>query len=88
MNVIVDVQGFKIGDNKFILKEIALMRNKQIQVLLFKPPFPFYNLTKTERRLVSWIERNRGILWNEGFLPYSNHKNIVTNLLKDKYVFT
>lgn len=88
MNIIVDVQGFKTYDNEFIIKEIAILYNNQIQVLLFKPPFPFYYLSKIERRTVSWIEKNRGISWNDGIIPYSDYKNIVINLLKDGRIFT
>lgn len=89
MNAIVDVQGFKTDGNQFILKEIAVLCNTQIQVFQIKPPFPFYDLTKTERRQVSWIERNMGIYWNDGFIPYSNHKNlIVLDYLRNKTVYT
>lgn len=86
MNAIVDVQGFKTDENKFILKEIAMQceGSNNIVVLIFKPPFPFYNLSKTERRQVCWIERNRGIFWNGGFLPYNNYKTIITSILKEK----
>lgn len=88
MNVLVDVQGFKTDDNKFILKEIAILHKKQVHVLLIKPPFPYYNLTKTERRQVSWIERNRAVYWKEGFMPYPQHKAHIMNLLSDKNVYT
>lgn len=88
MNAIVDVQGFKIGENKFILKEIAISCNNHIQVFLIKPPFPFYDLTKTERRQVAWIERNRKIYWSEGFINYSNYKSLIVEYLKDKCIFT
>lgn len=89
MSVIVDVQGFKTDSNKFILKEIAMQcsderDNTNVLVLLFKPPFPFYELTKTERRQVSWIERNRGIYWNQGFLPYKEHANVIANMFMGK----
>lgn len=87
MTAIVDVQGFKTEANEFIIKEIAILCDKKIQVFLIKPPFPFYNLTKQERRQVSWIERNRKIHWNEGIVPYSNYQNLVINILRDKCVY-
>lgn len=88
MRVIVDVQGFKTDDNKFILKEIAISNKKQVQVFLIKPPFPFYDLTKTERRQVCWIERNRAVYWKEGFIPYKNHTDIIMQLLSNKTIYT
>lgn len=87
-NAIVDVQGFKTEQNEFIPKEIAIMSNNKIFVLLIKPPFPFYNLTKKERIQVSWIERNRGIYWNQGFVPYVNYKNVIGDFLKNKCILT
>lgn len=88
MNALVDVQGFKTYDNKFILKEIAILCKERVQVFLIKPPFPFYDLTKSERKQVCWIERNRNILWKEGFIPYGQFKQYtdIVNILKDKCI--
>lgn len=88
MTAIVDVQGFKTETNEFIIKEIAVLWNKKIHVFLIEPPFPFYDLTKSEKRQVSWIERNRKIYWRDGFVPYSNHQNLIVDILKDKSVYT
>lgn len=88
MSAIVDVQGFKTEANEFIIKEIAILCDKKIQVFLIKAPFPFYDLTKEERRQVSWIERNRKIYWNEGVVPYSNYQNLIISILRDKCVYT
>lgn len=87
MNVIVDVQGFKTEYNEFIPKEIAIQFDNQILVLLIKPPYPFYNLTKKERLQVAWIEKNRGILWNEGYVPYFNYKFLILDFIKHKKIF-
>lgn len=88
MNVLVDVQGFKSESNEFILKEIAIIHQNTIQVFLIKPPYPFYDLTKMERRQVSWIERNRRIFWKEGYIPYYCYKNLITPLLENKNIYT
>lgn len=88
MNVIVDVQGFKTDDNKFIVKEIAILYNNQLQVYHIKSPYPFYALTKTERKQVCWIERNRQIYWREGYIPYFNCKDCIINFLCNKNIYT
>lgn len=88
MNVIVDVQGFKSELNEFIPKEIAILSNRRVFVILIKPPCPFYDLTKKERLQVAWIEKNRGIYWNQGFIPHSNYKNIIDKILENKCIFT
>lgn len=84
MNVIVDIQGFKTYDNKFILKEIAIHYKIHVQHLIFKPPFPFKNLNDFEKKQVRWIERNRGIFWNDGIVPYREAHTLVTHLLQNK----
>ncbi|CAG9781774.1 unnamed protein product [Diatraea saccharalis] len=88
MTAIVDVQGFKTETNEFIIKEIAVLCNKKLQVFLIKPPFPFYDLTKQERRQVAWIERNRHIYWSEGFIHYSNYQHLILDVLRDKCIYT
>lgn len=87
MTAIVDVQGFKTEANKFVLKEIAILCSDKLQMFLIKPPFPFYDLTKQERRQVAWIERNRKICWGEGFIPYSNYQYLILDLLRDKCIY-
>lgn len=87
MKVIVDVQGFKIDHNQFILKEICILYNDQIHLLLIQPPFPFHKLSVTEKKQVKWIEKNRKIYWNDGFIPYSNYSMYINEILIDKIIF-
>lgn len=87
MNSFVDVQGFKTDLNDFIIKEIAIKSGSQLITLLFKPPFYRFELTDTEKKQVSWIERNRKIFWDEGFIPHCYHKNIIRELLKNKNIY-
>lgn len=84
---IVDVQGFKTDANKFILKEIAISYKNHLQVFLIKSPIPFYDLSKNEKKQVSWIERNRKVFWREGFVNYYDYKNLVFNFLKNKSIY-
>lgn len=87
MNVIVDLQGFKSDNNKFIPKEIAIRSENHVLVLLIKPPYAFYDLSKKERLSVMWIEKNHSVLWNEGFVPYYNFHFHLRNYLENKRIF-
>lgn len=87
MSVVVDIQGFKTEDNEFILKEFAIANKNNIQVFLFKPPCAYYDLSKSEKSQVNWIERNRNVYWREGFLPYKEICNIIKPLLSDKRIY-
>lgn len=70
MNIIIDLQGFKLDDNTFIVKEIAIFKNNAVQVFIFKPPYHWRYLSQESKRRVRWIEKNRGYLWKEGYIPY------------------
>ncbi len=87
MIAVVDIQGFRTEAGEFILKEIAILCNKKLQVFLVKPPFPFKNLTESEKKVVLWIQRNKKIYWSEGFVPYSNYQTLVSDILRDKCVY-
>lgn len=84
---LVDVQGFKTDENKFIVKEISVVYNDQLQHLLILPPCPIHNLSPFDRKQVWWIEKNRKICWNEGFIPYTSYLNHVQEFLTDKMIY-
>lgn len=85
--IFVDLQGFKWSNNEFIIKEFALATNEFTQVFLVKPPYPFSRLSPHENRHVTWLEKNYGILWREGFIDHREFKRIIVNYLKDKTIF-
>lgn len=84
--IIVDVQGFKDLQNNFIIKEFALATQEYTQVFLIKPPYHYSYLGPEEKRQVSWLERNRGILWREGHFNYSEFKCFIKIYLKNKRI--
>lgn len=83
---IIDVQGFKDKENRFIIKELALAGNNSTQVYLIKSPFPYFKLTYEEQRHVSWIEKNYGIAWSEGVVGYEDFKRFALYYLKNKTI--
>lgn len=89
MNTIVDVKGFKDHANDFIVKEIAIVENQRLQSFLIKPPYPLSCLTKSEISGVRWMERNMGILWDEGYVPYLKYKcyTKIVKLLRNKSIY-
>lgn len=87
MKIIIDVQGFKTDENHFIPKEIAMVYNDQIHILLIKPPYPYGQLTETEKKHVNWIERNRKILWSEGIIPYREYRHYIVDILRHNDIY-
>lgn len=85
-NFIVDLQGFKDYNNSFILKEFAIATKHYTQIFLIKPPFSYSYLSSDEQKQVRWIERNRGILWREGFIDIREFKRLIKPILNEQTV--
>lgn len=84
--IFVDVQGFKDFRNKFILKELAIATFDCTHVFLIKPPFPYKLLRLEEKKQVNWIQRNRGIYWNEGYINYADISKLIIPFLENKCI--
>lgn len=85
--LLVDLQGFKSFKNEFIIKEFAFSTNEYTQVFLIKPPYKFSSLSDSEKRHVRWIEKNKGILWCEGYIDYREFRRMIHNYLVGKIIF-
>lgn len=85
--IFVDVQGFKIENNEFILKEFAIATPEYTQAFLIKPPYSYKHLSPEDMRQVNWLERNRGISWSEGCIDYREFRRIIASVLRDKNMF-
>lgn len=84
--IIIDVQGFKDLYNNFIIKELAFATREYTQTFLVKPPYLFKYLTSDEKRQVKWLERHKGIYWNEGYIDYREFKRIIVPYLENKEI--
>lgn len=84
--IILDIQGFKDLYNNFIVKELAFATRDYTQLFLIKPPYLFKYLTTDEKRQVKWLEKNRGIHWNEGYIDYREFHRIIVPYLENKNI--
>ena len=72
--VFVDVQGFKVYD-RFIVKEVAVLRNDFTQIFYVKSPILFTNLTYKDRKQVEWLyNKYHGLSWRGGRISFHNLK--------------
>lgn len=75
MTLIVDVQGFKTDENRFIFKEIAFIsfyEDNLIKSYLLKPPFPWSHLSARYKSSNAWLIRNfHGLPWYSGNVSYN-----------------
>nr|AGQ20243.1 AsIV-cont00151-ORF1 [Apophua simplicipes ichnovirus] len=88
MHCVVDVHGFKQSDEKFVLKEFAMVTIgvKTVKHLEFvvKPPYPFEYLLKEHRAANLYLTRNvHGISWDSGTISYEESRPYIRKLLKN-----
>lgn len=75
---LLDIQGFQLDNNEFIVKELAIRIGQQLNHYLFKPPIPFNKLTDRERRTVSYVERKiHGLRYSSGYMEYTELRKIL-----------
>jgi hypothetical protein len=55
--VLIDIQGFKITNNKFIPKELAILKNNKMAHYVFAPPFPSTLLPDDVQYQIKWLSK-------------------------------
>lgn len=81
MPLVLDIQGFKVENNKFIVKEMAAFNGHKISHYVFKSPFPKRHLPPDLEKQATWLTNNYHCIdWNEGYTPFHNFSNIVRSL--------
>ena len=71
MTCLVDFQGFKDGNNVFIVKELAIaFEDGSYETFVFKPPTDVYITPHYERSNRYCTRKLHGLRWDEGDLEY------------------
>lgn len=81
MRLVLDIQGYKIEKEKFIVKELASYDGKRLSHYVFKPPFNKKLLSHNFYKRIT--ETNHCIDWSSGFTPVHHFKSIVDDLTKE-----
>lgn len=86
---VLDVQGFRGFNNKFIVKELAVCTDmKNFRHFLIKPPYDFGLLSEKEQRMANWLKRNHhGIEWSSGDYTLKTVKKYLDFHLKDFNIY-
>ena len=76
-----EFHGFKDNNNRFIVKELAVVgKNFQSQIV-FRSPYSFYNLNAKMRRTARWLSRHfHRIKWDDDGVKYN--ERIIRDLCK------
>lgn len=80
--LVVDIQGFKIENNKFIPKELAAYDGEKTCHYIFKPPFNIKHLSMDVYKQALWLIKNHHcISWQQGFTPVYKFGEIVNQIM-------
>lgn len=89
MAIIVDIQGFKVPDNQFVLKELGIIRlirepyGFSMGSLIFQPPCTWGSLPKKYRLMNQWCINNlHGIPWEAGTFDYTELHDAVNFIFR------
>lgn len=79
--MVLDVQGFKIENNKFIPKEMAAYDGNRICHYIFRPPFGLDCLDPEALKQTLWLMHNHHCIdWDAGYTPLYKFSNIIKSL--------
>lgn len=81
----VDIQGFKVKSNIFILKEIAVLTKNSSFHDIIKSPFSYESLNIRDKKQIKWLTRNyHGFSWKAGSISMEELRRIIKPMLKDE----
>lgn len=88
--IFIDLQGFKSTSNRFIVKELAIVFNKNEYINFFvKPPFDFECLSIKRQREANWLTKNHHhINWNYGSVTYQSVCKFLKTNTRHSIVYT
>jgi hypothetical protein len=82
--VLIDIQGFKITNNKFIPKDLPILKNNKMAHYVFAPPFPSTLLPDDVQYQIKWLSKNHHcIKWDTGFVPHWKFQQILKKVISD-----
>lgn len=92
MDIVIDIQGFRDAEGKFMPKEVAVVAVNEafISHCIMMAPYPFVELAEKYRRENNWLSRNfHGIEWFDGT---ANSKQFMAELREiarqARYIYT
>lgn len=87
--VIVEFQGFRDDNNKYIVKELYIISGGATEAWLFQPPYEVDTLSAERRKSNRWSSRHlHGFDWEEGSTPYEFLEWLIQDRCRDKTVVT
>ena len=74
MEAVVEFHGFKDNENRFVIKELAVVSDLFQWQLVFAPPYSKCRLNSKMQRTARWLTRHfHRIDWDDGVIPYNEH---------------
>lgn len=85
----VDLQGFIGNNNRFVVKEIAIItRNISFHDIVKSTPSTFSDLDAAHKKQVKWLTYNfHGLKWHWGFITLQQLRRAIEPILNEKIVY-
>jgi hypothetical protein len=91
MTYVLDASFLKDGYNRFVVKEMAIIKLGKSQItesFIFRPPFEEHYLPKKVRQQNKWITDNiHGLSWDDGYVEYKDLGKIIGKLQEGVKVY-
>lgn len=82
--IVIDIQCFRVENNKLLVKELAAYNGERYSHYVFKPPFSLYSLPIHLRNQVTWLSHNHHCVdWLEGFTSVHKFQDILHKITED-----
>lgn len=82
--LVLDVQGFKAENNRFIPKELAMYDGSKIAHFVFKQPFDLHQLPPHLIKEANWLMTNHHCIpWYQGYTSINKFDDIIKELTEN-----
>lgn len=84
--MLLDVQGFKDNNNRFIVKEIYIeTKNLQFHDIIKSPSIIEKNLDRKHKKQSNWLTKNyHGFAWTDGYITLGELRQTLFSIFNDK----
>lgn len=80
---IVDVQGYRLCNKTFIIKEICILCFGHISHFIFLPPFDYKFLNDSDKYQIKWLtNKYHGLEWSSGSIDYKEKDDLIKKSLQ------
>lgn len=85
MTAVIDVEGYRLSDGTFVIKELAYCNLNCSETFhgIYRAPYEFSQLNARDRHQVKWLTHNlHNLAWERGDLPFRTLETTLKDFVK------